>query len=31
MDLDVVLNAARVAYSGKSSDEVARNTRVEVK
>mmetsp|Transcript_3934 Transcript_3934/g.15179 ORF Transcript_3934/g.15179 Transcript_3934/m.15179 type:complete len:204 (-) Transcript_3934:1169-1780(-) len=31
MDLDVASNAARVAYSGKSPDEVARNTRAEAK
>lgn len=31
MDLDVASNAERVAYSGKSPDEVARNTRAEAK
>lgn len=30
-DLDVAENASRVAYSGKSPDEVARNTRAEAK
>lgn len=30
-DLDVAVNAARVAYSGKTPDEVARNTRAEAK